>query len=78
MLFNGKRVYKNAFLYQVNFHDTESALFVSRIVGKSVCVFIFETGMENGVAFWLVCNFLLLFCRPICRHRVFSIVFYKA
>ena len=47
MLFNGKRVYKNAFLYQVNFHDTESALFVSRIVGKSVCVFIFETGMDR-------------------------------
>ena len=59
MLFNGKRVYKNAFfLYQVNFHDTESALFHIR--------------MENGVALWLLYNFLLSFCLPICRHRVFS------
>ena len=52
------------FLYQVNFHDTESALFHIR--------------MENGVALWLLYNFLLSFCLPICRHRVFSMVFYKA
>ena len=31
MLFKGDRVYKNAFLYQVNLYDTESAL-VSRVL----------------------------------------------
>ena len=40
MLFNGKGVYKNAFLYQGNFHDTESAL-LSHEMREKVSVFLF-------------------------------------
>ena len=65
------------FVYQANFHDTESAL-LSHEMREKVSVFIFDTRMENGVALWLLYNFLLLLCRPICRHRVYSMVFYKA
>ena len=39
MLFNGKRVYKNAFLYQANFHDTKSAL-LSHKMREKVSVFL--------------------------------------
>ena len=39
MLFKGNRVYKNAFLYQVNLYDTESALLSHELREKRVCVF---------------------------------------
>ena len=77
MLFNGKRVYKNVFFLYIKLtFMIRSQPFVSRNEGKSVGVFIFV--MENGAGLWLLYNFMLLFCHPICRHRVFSIVFYKA
>ena len=69
MHFNGKRVYKSAFYIKLTFM-IRSQPFFSRHEGKSVRVLIFDTRMENGVALWLRYNFLLLFCRPICRHRV--------
>ena len=44
MLFKGKRVYKNVFLYQADPHDTESALLSHEMRGKRVC-FYFDREM---------------------------------
>ena len=42
MLFKDKRVYKNAFSYQTNLRDTESALLSHEMREKSACAFIFN------------------------------------
>ena len=48
MLFKDKRVYKNAFSYQTNLRDTESALLSHEMREKKCLCFYFQL-MKKGV-----------------------------
>ena len=57
MLFPSKKVYKDAFLYQANFHHTESALLSHGMRDKSVCCYLIE-----NVLLALILNYWMRFC----------------